>query len=124
MIANDITVANAIDDENHVFTLVSVGDRKSVRQVGDSASSLPHTLTISHELIVRGGQKFRRSLVRIDRTAGQTSDASNLASGAAYMVFEQPYLVWNDSQMKSIIEDLTDVIATSGVLDKLLNGEP
>jgi hypothetical protein len=123
MIADDITVASAIDAGNHVFTLVSMQGRTSIRQAADTASSIDHTLTIKHEDIIKGGQKVRRSLVRIDRKFVTDVSSTPYSPSAAYLVLEQPQLV-SDTQMKANIEDLTDILATSGVIDKLLNGEP
>jgi hypothetical protein len=121
MIANDLTVANAIDAGNHVFVLSSVTGSNSVRT--NTAITLPHTLTIKHELLVKGNIKYRRSLIRVDRTRLDAYAGLRIPH-AVYLVIEHPIDYISDSKVTATIEDLTDVLALSGVIDKLLAGEP
>jgi hypothetical protein len=106
------------------FDLVDLQDSRSVSSVASEATTTPHTLTVSHQVVKSGLVSADRHLVRIDKTF--TDPIQGLQTLSAYLVLQVPRstTVVTLQEIKDCIGRLIAFEQASGALDRLLNREP
>jgi hypothetical protein len=119
----DSSTTPATSEGSKTYSLVSLSNTGSRRSVSALANTNPQTLVISHQESNKGGVKRRRSLVRIDASVDDESKGS--VPYASYLVVDAP--IGTDvttDNIKAALGRLLAFVQTSGVPEKILNGEP
>jgi uncharacterized protein with von Willebrand factor type A (vWA) domain len=106
------------------FDLVDLQDSRSVSSVSAEATTTPHTLTVSHQVVKSGLVQADRHLVRIDKTF--TDPIQGLQTLSAYLVLQVPRstTVVTLQEIKDCVGRLIAFEQAAGALDRLLNREP
>jgi hypothetical protein len=122
MFTNDITLAGD-SSSTRTYALRSITDGNSVRANASASATLPETLQVKHQLSSRGGVPLDRHLVRLD--LGLNSANQGVVSPSVYLTIEVPRdPIVTVAIIKDMKTQLVNFLATSGYVDKLLNGEP
>lgn len=127
MFNNDITLnpqSFGGQNEDKVYSLVSVGDTGSLRRVSATSTSTPETLTIGHRSAVEKGLTVNQHMVRTDTTLLDPNKGEVKVS--AWLVIRVPKgtTVVTATVIKDQIGRLLAFEQASGALDKILNMEP
>lgn len=127
MFNNDITLnpqSFGGQNEDKVYSLVSVGDTGSLRRVSATSTSTPETLTIGHRSAVEKGLTVNQHMVRTDIILNDPDKGEVKVS--AWLVIRVPKgtTVVTATVIKDQIGRLLAFEQASGALDKILNMEP
>lgn len=127
MFNNDITLnpqSFGGQNEDKVYSLVSVGDTGSLRRVSATSTSTPETLTIGHRSAVEKGLTVNQHMVRTDIILLDPDKGEVKVS--AWLVIRVPKgtTVVTATVIKDQIGRLLAFEQASGALDKILNMEP
>lgn len=127
MFNNDITLnpqSFGGQNEDKVYSLVSVGDTGSLRRVSATSTSTPETLTIGHRSAVEKGLIVNQHMVRTDIILLDPDKGEVKVS--AWLVIRVPKgtTVVTTTVIKDQIGRLLAFEQASGALDKILNMEP
>lgn len=127
MFNNDITLnpqSFGGQNEDKVYSLVSVGDTGSLRRVSATSTSTPETLTIGHRSAVEKGLTVNQHMVRTDINLLDPNKGEVKVS--AWLVIRVPKgtTVVTATVIKDQIGRLLAFEQASGALDKILNMEP
>lgn len=127
MFNNDITLnpqSFGGQNEDKVYSLVSVGDTGSLRRVSATSTSTPETLTIGHRSAVEKGLTVNQHMVRTDKTLLDPDKGEVKVS--AWLVIRVPKgtTVVTATVIKDQIGRLLAFEQAAGALDKILNMEP
>lgn len=127
MFNNDITLnpqSFGGQNEDKVYSLVSVGDTGSLRRVSATSTSTPETLTIGHRSAVEKGLTVNQHMVRTDIILLDPDKGEVKVS--AWLVIRVPKgtTVVTTTVIKDQIGRLLAFEQASGALDKILNMEP
>lgn len=127
MFNNDITLnpqSFGGQNEDKVYSLVSVGDTGSLRRVSATSTSTPETLTIGHRSAVEKGLTVNQHMVRTDIIL--LDPVKGEVKVSAWLVIRVPKgtAVVTATVIKDQIGRLLAFEQASGALDKILNMEP
>jgi len=110
---------------DHVYSQISLQDRKSIRQMASKPLGTPCSLTLAHSTKGNGMTATDRHLVRLDEVKEDTgSDDIATLSQSVYLVLETPRRIFDEADVQNSVDQLVDFITTAGVLTKILNSEP
>lgn len=118
---NDITLNDGVNE--HIYSLRSLENSKSLRSVAASGLATPKTMVISHQVNGTGITATDRHLVKLTEVKTDT-EGVKLAAGEVYIVYSKPRSIITDSDIQDLQDELVAFITASGNLAKLLNGEP
>jgi hypothetical protein len=128
MLSDDITLLDIAGANSKTFTLVSINGTSTIRNDNAANNNYPYTISIKHEMTKRKGVPVRRSVVRLENNIQSSylvgpADVNTIVPLIAQAVIEFPMGLASDAQMMDVVGRLYVLLGTSGVIDKLLNGE-
>lgn len=106
-----------------VFTFVTEKDQKSIRRVTATALTAPNTLTVQHQVRKVGALDVNSHQVRIDLTAIDTNVGAVQANVWTVINLPAGQTAITAAHVKDMFGQIAALLATAGVMDKILAGE-
>jgi hypothetical protein len=121
MLTNDITLAgDASSSTTYKFANLSGGN--SERRDTSLGLDKPRRLFVKHELVTRGGVKYDRHLVRLEREEPQAETLTPVV-GSVHVVIDAPRSTVTVAQLQDMVTQVKNLLSAANVT-LLLNNEP
>jgi len=106
---------------NHVYSVVSIADYKSIRREAAAAADQPALLTISHQFSGVDLAHKVSSLVRFERTVEDAAGNQGLVE--AYTILRWPDKITTAAIAQKTLNEMIAFWAVSGYKDRITNVE-